>query len=116
MMPVEMGLVTVLGPSLFDTGGLMVARLVSSNRTWSRKMSKLSPVRQLQQDAQRLCTKVSADLKDIYTESGLDQAVGNELIMEKIKQRRMVLMVTGPDFQPYLVGVDEGLRDYIEVM
>ena len=41
---------------------------------------------------------------------------GADIIMKQIEQRKMVVMITGPNFRPHLVAVDEGLKDYVEVM
>jgi hypothetical protein len=36
--------------------------------------------------------------------------------MKRIEEREIVVMITGPDFQPHLVFVDEGLKHYMDVM
>ena len=79
-------------------------------------MSENPVSEELRKDAQLLCLKVAQGSGDAYTHPDVGQDSGGSLIMKQIEQRKMVVMITGPDFRPYLVAVDEGLRDYVEVM
>ena len=71
---------------------------------------------QLRKDARQLCLKVAQGSGDAYIDPKVGKNMGGRLIMKQIEQRKMVVMITGPDFQPYLVVVYEELKDYIAVM
>jgi hypothetical protein len=79
-------------------------------------MSENPGAEQLRKDAQQLCLKVAQVSGDAYTHPDVGKISGGGMIMKQIEQRKMVVMITGPDFRPYLVAVDEGLKDYVEVM
>lgn len=79
-------------------------------------MSENSTAEELRKDAQQLCLKVAQGTGDAYIHPEVGKNSGGGFIMKQIEQRKMVVMITGPNFRPHLVAVDEGLKDYVEVM
>ncbi len=79
-------------------------------------MSENPVAEQLRKDARQLCLKVAQSSGEAYTHPDVGKNSGGGFIMKQIEQRKMVVMITGPDFRPYLVAIDEGLKDYVEVM
>jgi len=79
-------------------------------------MSENPAAEQLRKDAQQLCLKVAQGSRGAYTHPEVGKNSGGGFIMKQIEQRKMVVMITGPNFRPHLVAVDEGLKDYVEVM
>lgn len=79
-------------------------------------MSETSSAEQLRKDAQQLCLNVAQASGDAFIQPEVGKNSGGSFIMKQIEQRKMVVMITGPNFRPHLVAVDEGLKDYVEVM
>ena len=79
-------------------------------------MSENQVAEQLRNDAQLLCLKVAQGLGDASFHPDVGKISGGDLIMKQIEQRKMVVMITGPDFRPHLIAVDKVLKDYVEVM
>ena len=79
-------------------------------------MSENLEAEQLRKDAEQLCLKVAQVSGDSYIQPEGGKNSGGSFILKQIEQRKMVVMITGPNFRPHLVAVDEGLKDYIEVM
>jgi hypothetical protein len=79
-------------------------------------MSENPGAEQLRKDARQLCLKVAQSSGDAYIHPDVGKNSGGGFIMKQIEQRKMVVMITGPNFRPHLVAVDEGLKDYVEVM
>jgi hypothetical protein len=79
-------------------------------------MSENLTAEQLRKDAQQLCLNVAQSSGDAYIHPEVGKNSGGGFVMKQIEQRKMVVMITGPNFRPHLVAVDEGLKDYVEVM
>ncbi len=79
-------------------------------------MSETPEAEQLRKDAKQLCLKVAQGSGDAYIHPDVGKISGGDLIMRQIQQRKKVVMITGPDFRPHVIAVDEGLKDYIEVL
>ena len=79
-------------------------------------MSENQVAEQLRNDARQFCLKVAQGLGEDSFHPDIGKISGEDLIMKQIEQRKMVVLITGPDFQPHLTAVDKVLKDYVEVM
>jgi len=79
-------------------------------------MTESAVTEALQKDARLFCLKVVQGLGGSFTYPGDDGSSGGDSIMKRIEERDMIVMITGPHFQPHLVFVDEDLKHYLDVM
>jgi hypothetical protein len=79
-------------------------------------MAETAVTEALRKDARLFCLKVVEGLGDSFTCPGDDHAPSGTAIMKRIEARQIIVMITGPNFQPHLVFVDEDLKHYMDVM
>jgi hypothetical protein len=79
-------------------------------------MTETAVTEALRKDARLFCSKVVQGLGDSFTCPGDDHSSSGDLIMKRIEAREIIVMITGPNFQPHLVFVDEELKHYMDVM